>query len=454
MPSELRPYQIAAVRDLIRMRRANLWAEPGLGKTALCLEYIRRAELDRVLVIAPKMVATTVWPHEPARWPQFHDIEVAQLVGTPTQRENIAKRIPRVSVCNPEILGWLAETWGDKWPYTTVIFDECTRLRYLRTRGGASQVGALRPYLHTKIERWVGLSGTPTAEGYLGLWGMFYPVDAGASLGRSYTAFEQRWFMPQNPHAQFSKMVPKPGAIEELQKLTAINTIAIRAADHLPTGSALHTTIDCPLPLPGRRAYDSMKKHLLAEHNGGRATAFNAAALSGKLAQIASGGLYNDADPLASEARTHMQIHGARLEALRNLVDELQEPLAVVYTHRHQLIALQKAFPEAVEIHEKLAVERWNRGEIQMLLLHPLAAGHGVNLAKGGRAMCFYAPIVSGEQFCQIQERLGAVRQAQLGRTAPALYFHLVTHGTVDDSAVALREGKMDALAAFLKALA
>ena len=85
---QLRPYQDEAADFLYATDRAMVLAAVGAGKTALTLTavhaMIRDGVARRWLVLAPRRVATDVWPAEAAKWAPGLSIAVA--VGTAAQR--------------------------------------------------------------------------------------------------------------------------------------------------------------------------------------------------------------------------------------------------------------------------------------------------------------------------------------------------------------------------------
>ena len=95
----LRSYQERAATFLYEHDAAFLIAPLGAGKGAAALtalaELIRDGHRRHALVIAPKLVATTVWPQEVAHWPHLAHLRVAVLDGSPERRRELP--LPRVT---------------------------------------------------------------------------------------------------------------------------------------------------------------------------------------------------------------------------------------------------------------------------------------------------------------------------------------------------------------------
>src|SRR6516162_8299028 len=75
-------------------RDAGFMVAPlGAGKGAAALtalaDLVRDGERRHALVVAPKLVAKTVWPLEVTLWPHLEHLHVAVLNGTPERRRQL-----------------------------------------------------------------------------------------------------------------------------------------------------------------------------------------------------------------------------------------------------------------------------------------------------------------------------------------------------------------------------
>jgi hypothetical protein len=91
----LRTYQQRAATFLYECDAAFLIAPLGAGKGASALTALAELIRDRLrrhaLVIAPKLVAETVWPQEIASWPHLQHLSVAVLDGSPDRRRELLR---------------------------------------------------------------------------------------------------------------------------------------------------------------------------------------------------------------------------------------------------------------------------------------------------------------------------------------------------------------------------
>ena len=111
---------------------------------------------------------------------------------------------------------------------------------------------------------------------------------------------------------------------------------------------------------------------------------------------------------------------------LKNIIeDNPNEQFIVAFNFKHEAERLLKAFPKKkVALMDKngLNVEKWNGGEIDIFLLHPASAGHGLNLQKNdkGNTVIWFGFNWSLELYMQLNARL--IRQ---GNTKPTKILHL-----------------------------
>ncbi len=197
-----------------------------------------------------------------------------------------------------------------------------------------------------------------------------------------------------------------------------------------------------------QRLYERLQKDLVLSLPEGEVDAANAAALSGKLLQMANGAVYGEqrqktigqavhGEPIG-EQRTVLHIHDRKLDALEDLVEAANgRPLLVAYWFQHDLARIQKRFPQAQCIDSSQDIADWNKGLIPLALVHPASAGHGLNLQEGGSTLVWFGLTWSLELYQQLNARLW--RQGQ--RNTVVLQ-HLVCTGTHDEDVMRALERK------------
>lgn len=84
------------------------------------------------------------------------------------------------------------------------------------------------------------------------------------------------------------------------------------------------------------------------------------------------------------------------------------------------------------------SIKKWNAGQLQVGLIHPASAGHGLNLQSGGNILVWFGITWSLELYQQTVARLW--RQGQTEGTVSVI--HIVTDGTVDERILKALEAK------------
>lgn len=462
-------YQGPLTEHMLVNPRCAGWAGMGMGKTVATLTAIDAlrlvGETAPTLVIAPLRVAKNTWPAECRKWNHLRHLDVMPIVGNEAERTRATKRDYPIYSTNYDNLVWLTEHYGDRWPFNTVISDESTRLAGFRTKQGTARSRALGALAHTKIDRFVELTGTPAPNGLKKLWGQLWFLDAGQRLGRTYSAFESRWFAYQrakdaaggwNPAV---KPIVLPYAQEQIQDLIRDICLTLDAKDYFPDlKEPIVSPVYVDLPSAARARYREMEKKLYTEIDGRSVEAFNAAAKTQKLLQLANGAVYvdplaeNDDDPRAKEWR---EVHNAKLDALESVVEEANGmPVFVSYEFKSDLARILKAFPKARYLDDsQQTIDDWNAGRIPMLLSHPKGGGHGLNLQDGGNIICYFGNNWDLELYLQILERIGPMRQLQSGHDRNVHVIPIIARDTVEETVIARRAGKEEVQSALLESM-
>jgi SNF2 family DNA or RNA helicase len=277
------------------------------------------------------------------------------------------------------------------------------------------------------------LTGTPAPNSLLDLWAQQYLIDQGEALGKTFTAYKQRFF-----DADFMgyKHTPKAGAAEKIHALLADSWISMSASDYLELPERIDLVEPVYLPPAVLKAYLDFERTLLAElPDGQEIEASSAAVLANKLLQWCNGATYTD------DKGNWSALHSVKLDALAEIIeDNPGETVLVAYNYKSDLARIRERFPDAVVLDKDPAtISRWNAGEIPMLLAHPASAGHGLNLQQGGALCVWYGLSWSLELYQQFNARLH--RQ---GQTRPVRIVHLMASGCIDERVMAVL-GQKDA---------
>ena len=425
-----RPYQSLITSHILDLPRSGIWAGMGMGKTTGTLNAmsaLTMVEDDPILVVAPLRVARSTWPDEAQKWDHLESLCVMPIVGSLPERQAALRMPAQVYTVNYENLPWLVEYHGAKWPYRTVVLDEATKVKGFRTRQGGMRARALGTVAHTKIKRLVELTGTPAPNGLKDLWGQIWFLDAGQRLGKSYTAFSQRWFRPD--HSGFG-IVPLPHAQAEIQDRLRDLCLTVDAKDWFDLKAPIVNNIYVDMPVAARKLYRDMEKAMFMQLDEHEVEAFGTAAKTIKCLQIANGAAY-----VGESNDQWKELHDAKLQALESIVEEAAgAPVLVAYHFKSDLARLQKTFPQGRALDaDPGTIKAWNAGRIPVLFAHPASAGHGLNLQDGGNILVYFAHWWNAEERDQILERIGPTRQMQAGHDRPVFVHNIIARDTVDE---------------------
>lgn len=425
-------YQAYAIEFIKTHLIALLFLDMGLGKTSICLMAIkelmyREFSITKVLVVAPLRVARDTWPAEVRKWEEVSGLRVSVLIGTSKEREAALQRNADIYTINRENLKWLVdylESHRKKWPFDMVILDELSSFKNPKSLRFKA-LRRVRPY----IKRIVGLTGTPASNGLMDLWAEVAAVDGGKRLGRFIGNYRASYFTPDrmNPYTGIVYSYSlRPGAEEEIYDRISDITISMKAKDYLHMPGAVMVKHEVTMDKSERSVYEKLKEELVTTVKGEEITASNAAVLSGKLLQLASGAIYSDDGKI-------MNIHEKKLDMLSDLVEQANgKPVLVAYWFKHDHERIMKRLTDEGyhprDLKTSKDIEDWNKGDIEVGLISPASAGHGLNLQEGGHILIWYSMIWSLEMYQQTNHRLDRQGQKEV-----VSIHHIITKGTVDE---------------------
>lgn len=422
----------------------------GLGKTVCTLTAIEHLmydtfEVSKVLIVAPLRVAKVTWSDEINKWDHLSHLTYSVAVGSEKERLSALKKKADLYMINRENLQWLIEKSGLPFDYDMVVLDELSSFKSWQSKRFRAFM-KVRP----KVQRVVGLTGTPSSNGLMDLFAEFKCLDMGERLGRFITQYRNSFFIPDRMNGQvvYSYKL-RPFAEEEIYRRIGDITISMKALDHLKMPELIENRYPVYMDDGEKQQYESMKKDLILPYLENEAiTAANAAALSGKLCQMANGAVYSDEGSVA-------HIHDRKLDALEDIIEAAQGPILLCYWFKHDLERITKKLDELKVEYARISsdgsIRMWNEGKFQVGLIHPASAGHGLNLQAGGNHIVWFGLTWSLELLEQTNARLW--RQGQRAETVVVQY--LVTAGTIDErilDAISKKEKDQNALIDAVKA--
>lgn len=424
---------------------AGFFLDPGLGKTSitLCwLKLLRELGLaKRVLIVAPLRVVYSVWPNECEKWGQFRSTRISIIHGSELTRKHAINRDADLYLINPEGVPWLKENFPANY-FQALVLDESTKFKSWSSQRTKS-LRKLIPHFQYRLI----LTGTPSPNSLSDLFSQLYVVDRGESLGTTVSQFRNRYFYRGGYKGY--RWIAYDGSSKAVQKLIAPLCLRLNAKDHIDLPELLTNDIWVDLPEEWQEKYKIFEREMFIELDKNGLTASNAGSKYMSCRQIANGGLYD-------ENKQSVHLHNAKVEAVIDLIDELQgKPVLIAFQFRHDLERLRKYIDipsidgttkarQAADL-----IDGWNASKLSALAVQPKSLSHGVNMQSGsGRDIIWVGLTDSLEDYLQFIARI--YRQGVSGQVR---VHRILARRTVDEAMRIRIESKDAAQSALLDSL-
>lgn len=433
-PDNLHSYQRFGVQHIIEKPEAGLFLDMGLGKTVTTLTAIReliyRLEVDRVLVIAPKRVAESVWIQEAKKWQHTAGLTFSLIAGDAKKRKAALEAPADVYLLGRDNVSWLCDQYGGSYlPFDMLVLDELSSFKNHQSQ----RFKALKR-VRKSISRVVGLTGTPAPNGLIDLWAQVYLLDGGERLGHAIGRYRETYFNAgQSNGAIVYDYKIKRGAQDAIYKAIGDIVISMRAEDFLdmPEKVLIDERVEFSADL--KEKYQDFERelvlNLLSELGEKEISVATAAALSNKLLQFANGAVYD-------EARNVHKVHDLKLEALEEIREAANgRPLLVAVAFKHDAARILAKYGRKIEarvLDGQKDIDDWNAGRVEMLILHPASGGHGLNIQHGSNYVVWFGLNWSLELYKQLIARLW--RQGQ--KAKQVFIYRIISAGTLDERVI------------------
>ena len=467
---QLTPEQEYAKDFFVQNKRCGLFLDMGLGKTAITLMGLKELGAQgwlsgHILVIAPTSVAKTSWSDEIKKWDDFKDLRYQVVVGmTKQKREQTFAELdqPTLIIINdtivPQTIKWFID---HDVSIGALIVDESQIIKnYASKRFKSLQAVSI------DIPIIALLSGTSVPNSLQDIWSQIYLLDRGQRLGKNITQFRKQFMYPVKS-IQSTEVVKYHSTYEqEVEVANRISDIAIwmpNDATKLPplykenyyveldddereayNEIAKERCLNLAQEMVEKRQLDEKKIDDIEEDDFDEYDFFtdmltvsapSAAALINKLSQIANGAVLEDEDKEnPRKKRLIIKMHDRKVNALMDLIYNIEGPILVVYWYRADLKLITKRLDAEGENYTVFdskdpdVVSKWNNGDIPILLCQASKANFGLNLqGSGSNLIWFSLPFYNFSIYKQMNRRLWRKGQKQ----AVTIY-HILAEDTVD----------------------
>ena len=410
-----------------------MFLDMGLGKTVSTLTateimIYQERRFNKVLVIAPKLVAEETWPNEIAKWDHLAHMKVSIVAGDPKQRKAALMKPADIYCIGRDNLQWLVAVFKGTWPFQYIIGDESTSFKNPLSK----RFDALNMII-PQVQNFLGLTGTPAPNGLIDLWAQMYLIDRGVRLGDNFYKFYKEFFtyqetehhtaynfqLKENPDPLFGRDIN----VARIQSLIDDICISMKARDYLDLPPRNDIFVEVHMPQAELAKYEKFKKDYVTQIGEQQINAFSAPGLYNKLLQYANGAVYDN-----EMHQGYHVTHDAKLDMLEQIIEEAEgEPVLVFYNFQSDIDRIKKRFPNLNPVVlAKGDTGRWNRGEIPLMLMHS-SGGYGLNIQDGSGIMVWFGLPWSLEFYQQACGRLD--RQGQKRRINN---YHLLCPGTLE----------------------
>ena len=305
----LRKHQKIALDYLDKSYASLLDLAMGAGKTRIIIEYLlRHPEYQKVLIVCP-LIVIDVWKKEVKKWGLNSPVFVK-------------KPGDGIVITNYESL-WRGAfgKWAAKQKWDLVVLDECQKIRNAGSRVGKYCLG-----LGRTAKRRVAMSGTPLGNDCLDAFGIYRFLDIGI-FGQAYTHFQRKYAIliektGYNVVAGYRNQNDFQNCYDFLRFYVG------REILDLPPIS--YSTIEVEMPEEAREFYDHFNKDFVAYIQDQAMSAPNVLVKLMRLQGITSGVIKLDKE----EPQT---LHNAKGEALKELLEGLNEPVVVFGRFNHDI---------------------------------------------------------------------------------------------------------------------
>lgn len=379
------------------------------------VDRMSRGEVRGTLVVAPLRVCQLTWKQEAEKWDHTKHLKFNMLTGTPKQRQQNLFSKADVYLINFEGLGWLAlqlkeyfVNQGQDLPFDMIVWDEISKMKRPESNRFKEFKDLIR-YFRYKV----GLTASPASNGLHNTWGQFFVLDSGQRLGLEYSFFKQKYF--HKTGGEYGKFVPYESTREMIVDSVSDMTIEIAAEGNIELPEFNQIDVMVRLTPKLMKAYVLLERDFEIELDSGtQLEVFNAASLASKLLQFSSGVMYNVPDPInRPEYRVEEFIHKLKDAALDDIMEDSgDEPILLAYNFSSERNRIMAKYPDArcltgVEEAEAIEImEKFNNGEIKLLLCHPLSAGFGLNLQQACCTIVWYGIPYNLESYEQLIGRI------------------------------------------------
>ena len=424
-------------------QRAYCLNDMGTGKTMSVIwaaDYLlTKRYISRVLIICPLSIMDSAWRADLFRTTMHRRVDIAH--GSRDKRRKVIASDAEFVIINYDgVESVQKELLAGG--FDLIVCDEASALKTATTKRWKMINGLIQS--HTWL--WL-MTGTPAAQSPTDAYGLAKMLNP-KSVPSFFGAFRDKVMLKVSTF----RYVAKPEA-QEIVHQTLQPAIRFTKEECLDLPEMTYMERDVPMTAQQKKYYDLLRKDLLIHAAGEEVTALNAAIQMNKLLQISSGACYADNGEVVEFDCAN------RLHEMTEMVRQSSHKTLVFANFKHAIVTikahLDKEGITSEVIHGGVSAGKrteifssfQQKPDIQVLIIQPQAASHGVTL-HAANTIVWFGPITSTETYLQANARV-----YRAGQKNPCTVVHLIGSSVERDlyRALASRTLAQDSLLAMYK---
>lgn len=450
--STLWEHQIRGVHIATYNSRYAFFYDTRTGKTRMAYRIMENAlELGRtkrcIVLVPSSIIPDWLSDAEAFLLPKFK--VAAFYKDDKTRQAAIEANADILIVSTEQVVKHYSELPKD---FNLCFFDESSKLKSHKT-----QISEFMRAFSKTVQFLYLLSATPAPNGYHEYYTQMMCLDP-CIFSDSITRFKNEYFIDYSHSNKYEMLKIRSDKKEEFENL--IESYAYYVDQKvMPMAKKEFIEVKYQLPQSARAIYEQMRENMFVELQGKKLTANMATLVRQKLQQITSG-FYIDSEAKVDnmvikklglddeQKKVIYNVHAAkraRLKCLDKIMyecrrDNQHEKFIIWANYREEFSDLTQFMTEhnivcatlngtTTQSYKEKIIDEFKRGNIQVLLCHPLSVGMGKNFTESHIAI-YYSVNDSWEAFKQSSERIAGHITVQ---PKDCQYYIIMAEDTIDE---------------------
>lgn len=411
------PHQVKMLDFLSHRKQSGLFAEMGLGKTAVAIRHAvilhAREEIDRVFIIAPNGVhkgwaldqipsfivqQCNIYVVNGNKWQAVHETNPKNLTFLCINIDKFSRTVDKN----------ITKVINDK---TLVILDESHLIKNPSKR--------TKNILKIEAKHKLILSGTPVSNKLADLYNQLKFIGV-TSLGRNMTEFKRNHCLMGG---YLNYQILGYRNVEKIEEAVRDNCIVQKAKDCLKLPEVVHKQVYAEFSSAQESFYKQVKKAKLEEYANKKISIANVVSILTSLRQVAGGFLNGAPIPEANH----------KINLVKDIIDKHPDDCIIVWAvYKSELEYLSKElncpmiYGDTPDAERTKILSEFKANSNKLLVANPTVLGTGYNLQQASVAI-FYS-----NSFSYIDRIQAEKRTHRIGAKKINFVYDILTDKTTD----------------------